>query len=124
MQTEAQAALEKFVPVAREFCEFIDHATTMDREAFSLALPVKLARICEAGASLPAVQLDSKDTEDEVAFDLELLTDPDHLKKYSHLVSILRSIFGHADVYWVLFNPLMNEPAVQGTFLTISRISI
>jgi len=54
--------------------------------------------------------LDSKDTEDEVAFDLELITNPDHLKKYSHLVSILRSIFGHADVYWVLFNPLMNEP--------------
>jgi len=90
MQPEAQAALEQFAPVAREFCEFIDNATTMHRQVF-LAVPIKLARICEAGASLPATHLVSQDAEDEdeIAFDVESAVDP---SRYSQIVTAIRTI--------------------------------
>jgi Domain of unknown function (DUF5063) len=116
MQTEAQAALEKFAPVAREFCEFIDGATTMDRNEFFSLLPIRLARICEAGASLPAVRLASADSEDpEIEFELECASDPAPLKKWSHLQPSLSKIFGEADGYWVLFSSTVDDAPVRGS---------
>ena len=88
----------------------------MDRQAFSLALPINLAKICEAGASLPAVHLASTDSEDsEIEFEREGAGGPVSLEKWSHLQPALSSIFGEADGYWMLFDPTIDDAPVRGS---------
>jgi hypothetical protein len=80
----------------------------MERHALILELTIHLARICEAGASLPTVELVTETAdEDEREF-------TDHTKKWSILLPRLQSIFGKNDPYW-RFDPTTKEEPVQGT---------
>jgi len=109
MSSEAQFAVDKFACAAREFCAFIDEATTVGRQAFLLALPIQLARIFAAGAFLPAVPLVS-DGEDSDSQDVS-----ERQEKWPFVVTNLQSLLGKDDAYWSVFDPTAREEPVQGT---------
>ncbi|MCK6439876.1 MAG: DUF5063 domain-containing protein [Planctomycetes bacterium] len=96
MEKADQSLIDDFLPVARAYCEFIEHPPDIEKEEFNKQLLQRLAALFHAGSHL--LYLDSGEDEPEIDF-----VPKEAIQK---LTEGLKASKLDMDCYWVSLDPL------------------
>jgi hypothetical protein len=100
-----QAAIDEFVALADEYCEFIENRANLEPEAFIRRAAHVLPRLYAAGSQLPLVDFDED----------KLESDAVSREEHREITKSIDGKLGNAATYWDVFDPYEREEPVANT---------
>ena len=100
---------DRFAAVAKQFCDVVDIASSLDRAEFLVGIYPILPKLIDLAISMPDIEIDDSNEET-----------PDHGSRLGHkewqsLFELLKEKLGDWDSYQLVFDPIQDNDVVGGS---------